>query len=57
VALEKAPLTADGLNDSVSADHLSFADSTDVFDTPALSEAAVWQSYGGAQSPIPSLNP
>jgi hypothetical protein len=42
--VEKAPLTAKQLNDSVAADHACFADSTDVFGIAALSDRPLWQA-------------
>jgi hypothetical protein len=41
--MKKAPLTAKQLNDSASADHACFADSTDVFGIEGLSGGMVWQ--------------
>jgi hypothetical protein len=42
--VKKAPLTAKQLNDSATADHACFADSTDVFGIIRLSEVALWQA-------------
>jgi hypothetical protein len=42
--VEKAPLTANELNDSARTDHACFADSTDVFGIMALSEGALWRA-------------
>jgi hypothetical protein len=42
--VKKAPLTAKQLNDSASADHACFADSTDVFGIKRVSAGSVWRA-------------
>jgi hypothetical protein len=43
----KSAAQAKQLNDSVSADHACFADSTDVFCIKRVSDGASWQGYDG----------
>jgi hypothetical protein len=49
---EKVPVNAMQLDDSASADHACFADSTDVFAYPGLSGLALWRVQGKPKRPI-----
>jgi hypothetical protein len=51
------PVTSMQLDDSASTDHACFADSTDVFACPTLSECAQWLLKGKRKRPILGRNP